>query len=150
MEEHIPSHKQPQYFKCDECIYTNKIREAVMNHKQLWKLKCNMCNYTNKNEARLNEHKESHKNKELLKCDMCNFAEEDPSLMQKHKESHKERSELKCLMCGSILPSWQQAGSPIVDRPSTSFLGIVWVGWWTFRKNSSALILTVWEWRCSK
>ena len=84
-----------------------------------------MCNYTNKNEAQLNEDKESHKNKELLKCDMCNFAEEDPRLMQKHKESHRERLELKCLMCGSILPSWQQAGSPIVDRPSTSCLGIV-------------------------
>ena len=48
--------------------------------------------------------------------------------MQKHKESHKENSELKCLMCGSILPSWQQAGSPIDDRPSTIFLGIVSVG----------------------
>ena len=87
-----------------------------------------MCNYTNKNEAQLNEHKESHKDKELLKCDMCNFAEEDPSLMHKHKESHNERSELKCLMCGSILPSWQQAGSPIDDRPSTISLGFISAG----------------------
>ena len=99
------------------------------NHKKPLELKCNMCIYTNKNEAQLNEHKESHMDKELLKCDMCNFAEEDPRLMQKHKESHREILELNCLMCGSILPSWQQAGSPIDDRPSTKFLGIVWVGW---------------------
>ena len=88
-----------------------------------------MCIYTSKNEAQLNEHKVRYKDKESLKFDMFNFTEEDPRLMQKHKESHMEISELKCLMCGSILPSWQQAGSPIDDGPSTSFLGIVWVGW---------------------
>ena len=91
------------------------------NHKQPQELKCNMCNYTNKNQAQLNEHKD----KELLKCDMCNFADEDPRLMQKHKESHRERSEMKCLMSGSILPSWPQAGSPIDDRPSTSFFWVL-------------------------
>ena len=99
-----------------------------MRHKEIYKqpqeLKCNMCIYTNKNEAQLKDHKESHKDKESLKCDMCNFAEENPRLMQKYKEFHREISELKCQV-----PSWQQAGSPIDDRPSTSFLGIVWVGW---------------------
>ena len=104
-------------------------REAVMrhkeNHKQPQELKYNMCTYTNKNEAQLNEHKESHKDKESLKFDMCNFAEEDPHWIQKHKESHREISELKCPMYGSILPSWQQAGSPIDDRPSTSFFGVL-------------------------
>ena len=61
MEEHIASHKNPQYFKCNEWGYTNKNREAVMrhkeNHKQSLELKCNMCIYTNKNEAQLNEQK---------------------------------------------------------------------------------------------
>ena len=77
---------------------------------------------------------------------MCTFAEEDPSLMQKHKESHNVRSELKCLMCGSVLPSWQQAGSPIDDIPITIFFGVFFL--LDSKKNCiipSALVLTVWE-----
>ena len=47
MEEHIPSHKQPQYVKCDECTYTNKQKrrlwwdtKRIANSRENWNAIC--------------------------------------------------------------------------------------------------------------
>ena len=93
------------------------------NHKQPLELKYKMCIYTNKNEAQLNIHKESHKDKELLKC-YLQFCRRGP-ICDAEAQGKSQKVKEKFLMCGSILLSRQQVGSPIDGRPSTSYFWVL-------------------------